>query len=203
MPSVALSMRHDLIDGRDETRAAIDERLIEFFLHSGFECVLLHNSFKDRQSLYNFLNKNLIDGIVLSGGNDIGDIPRRDNTERWLISYAVDNNMPLLGICRGMQMIGTYFGSKLKKVDGHVNIRHNIESCSHGEQAVNSYHQYSLEDCPDQFFVTGRSSDGEIESIRGERAAIQGIMWHPERENFFLEADVKLVRDLFTGKEKQ
>lgn len=200
MPSVALSMRHDLIDGRDETRAAIDERLIEFFHHSGFDCVLVHNLFKDRQTLFDFLNRNLIDGIVLTGGNDIGNIPRRDDTERWLISYAIDNNVPLLGICRGMQMIGNYFGCALKKVDGHVNVLHKLIGSRHGERSVNSYHNYSLDSCPDQFGVIHRSLDGEIESIVGRCGAIIGIMWHPEREFPFSEADRNLVRNLFSRK---
>lgn len=203
MLRVAISMRQDIICSRDETRAAIDERLIEFFCHSGFECVLVHNSFKDTHMLFNFLNRNQIDGIVLSGGNDIGNILRRDNTEQWLISYAIDNNVPLLGICRGMQMIGNYFGCKLKEVDGHVNLQHRIISSDIGERTVNSYHHYSLNSCPDQFYVIDRSLDGEIESIRSECGAILGVMWHPEREFPFSDADITLVRHLFTQKGKE
>ena len=193
-------MRRDFINGRNETRAALDERLIEFLDYSGFETVLIHNSFKDIHSLFRYLNRNSIEGIVLTGGNDIGNIPCRDQTERWLIEYAMETKIPLLGICRGMQMIGNYFGCTLKKVHGHVNVRHEIVSPIYGERSVNSYHQYSLKSCPDNFSVTDRSSDGEIESIRSKGGAILGIMWHPEREPSFSEADVLLVRDLFERK---
>ena len=46
-----------------------------------------------------------INGIILSGGNNIGDVKERDITETYLLKYAETNEIPVLGICRGMQML--------------------------------------------------------------------------------------------------
>ena len=55
-------------------------------------------------------------GVVLSGGSDIGKNKIRDESEKFLIKFAIKNRIPLIGICRGMQLIGNFFNSKLIKV---------------------------------------------------------------------------------------
>ena len=83
---------------------------------------------KNNHHLYSFLNKIPLSGILLSGGNDLGSFPDRDNTELNLINYAIQKSIPILGICRGMQAIAQWAGVGLKKVNGHSNSNHLIKS---------------------------------------------------------------------------
>ncbi len=105
--------------------------------------------------------------------------PARDATERYLLSWAEKNLVPVLGICRGMQMMGVWAGGSLKRMAGQVT-RHLLQGEVVGE--VNSFHDFSLSGCPLGFEVVARSEDGEIEAIRHTDLPWEGWMWHPERE---------------------
>ena len=73
-----------------------------------------------------------LEGIMLSGGNDLfsqseNDLSKsRDSLELELIKYCLINNIPIFGICRGMQIIAEYFASTFKKVDNEVNNRFDL-----------------------------------------------------------------------------
>ena len=92
-----------------------------------------------------------IPAIVLSGGNNIGDFTSRDKTEGALIRYASSEELPLLGICRGMQMIAHYHGASLVPLTGHVRKRHRLDGEVSWE--VNSFHDFAIESCPTSFKV--------------------------------------------------
>ena len=96
-----------------------------------------------------------------------------------------------------MQSIALYFGGNLKKVSSHVRTRHELRGLILNN--VNSYHEYEVDVLPDEFSVTARAEDGVIEAIRHKTLPIEGIMWHPEREEVFNHADIKLITDLFRG----
>ena len=133
----------------------------------------------------------------MSGGNDIGEYVDRDATEELLYKWARNNEKPILGICRGMQMIGLLNDVELKKVSNHVNVKHLIISKRKQKKTRNSFHNYSLTKCPKGFEVLFTSEDGEIESIKHETKNIFGIMWHPERELPFLIEDLKFINSVF------
>jgi putative glutamine amidotransferase len=136
-----------------------------------------------------------INRLLLTGGEAFGVSPIRDETERDLLAWAKDRHMPVLGICRGMQMMAVYAGAALKAVDCHVRRRHVLRGDFVHE--VNSFHNYGLVDCPEGFVVSARSEDGEIEAIRNRELHWEGWLWHPEREAPFNPADIDLVRALF------
>jgi gamma-glutamyl-gamma-aminobutyrate hydrolase PuuD len=136
-----------------------------------------------------------INRLILSGGENIGDAPLRDETENALLAWARKHKTPVLGICRGMQVMSSFMGSPLRPVDGHVRQRHHLS----GEitHEVNSFHAYGLATCPDGFKVIARSKDGEIEAISNAELRWEGWMWHPEREALFAPADIDRLQKLF------
>lgn len=202
---VGVTQRVDSVPGRSELRDAVDQMLVNWVVQAGFlpvpipNTLLLpeysDNSFSDK-ALGNWLQSVQLAALVLSGGNDIGEYPERDTTEFQLLSWAEMNDVPVLGICRGMQVMAVWAGAKLKPVNGHVCTRHKLQRDISGE--VNSYHNFSVAECPTGFSVRATAEDGEIEAIRHTSLPWEGWMWHPEREEFFQSNDTKRVKELFS-----
>lgn len=204
MKIVAVSQRVDAYPDRHETRDALDQRLPRFLAAANLVAVPVPNNLAQAESLGAEPAK--LDvwlavvkpaAIVLSGGNDVGACADRDTTERLLCQYAAQHNLPLLGICRGMQMMAVIAGGELKKIEGHVKTRHILTGEISG--AVNSYHKLTVATCPDGYRVIARSEDGAIEAITHNHLPWQGWMWHPEREAPFERADVERLTTLFHG----
>ena len=209
--NIAISQRIDKIDEYNEFRDSIDQRMVDWIIESGFKPILVPNSLikinkpLDKQkTLKNWIEDCNISGIVLSGGNNIGDMPKRDLTESFLLSWAEKNNIPVLGICRGMQMMGIYDNGSLKKVDGHTNTFHNIVFKENFEfpNKVNSYHDFSLSSCPKSFKIIAHSEDGNIEAILHKDLSWEGWMWHPERDEEFSELNKERLKKVMGLKNK-
>lgn len=144
-----------------------------------------------------------LNAFIFSGGDDLGITPKRDTTETILLRYAVGNNLPVLGICRGLQLIYSWFGGSVhtpgnKFTEIHRARRHPI-TVNGVERQVNSYHQNSLvaETLPPGLQVLATStSDGSIEAVQSE--FLMGLMWHPEREQKAPEWNTKLIQNFFS-----
>jgi gamma-glutamyl-gamma-aminobutyrate hydrolase PuuD len=195
MKIVAVSQRVDQIDNYNESRDALDQRLVEFLVAAGYLPVPVPNVLG--VGVREWLTVIKPKAIVLSGGNDIGLCLARDATERAMLFYANNHRLPVLGICRGMQMIAHWSGAELKSVQGHIKTRHRISGKITGE--VNSYHAFSLTSCPNSFEVLAKSEDGEIEAIWHQSLPWEGWMWHPEREDAFADRDLQRIKLLFRG----
>lgn len=195
MKTVAVSQRVDDHPQRRETRDALDQRLTRWLHMAGYMPYPVPNVLRESGGLVEWLNGLQPDGIVLSGGNDLGQVGLRDRTEEALLDYARQHHLPLLGICRGMQMMGVWAQAGLKPVQGHVASRHVLSGEVTGN--VNSYHNYSLADCPEGFRVLARSEDGQIEAVQHLTLPWEGWMWHPEREDAFVAQDFQRLRSLF------
>ena len=173
--------------------------------------------YDDIDALVNTLEH--LDGIVLTGGADINPLylgeepikelhginPRRDRQELLLTKLAADRQIPILGICRGIQTMNAAFGGTLLQ-DIHVQmegtrIKHDqnlersyashtvsIESNSLLHEvfgadsiAVNSFHHQAVKEAAPGFRVCARATDGVIEAIEStEYKSMLGVQWHPE-----------------------
>ncbi len=205
---VGITQRIDRVAGRDEVRDALDQRLLQWVVQAGFLPVAVPNTLSrdgqpEESILEDWLQAVRPGALILSGGNDIGEYPARDATERSLLSWAEAKRIPVLGICRGLQMMGVWAGANLVQIEGHVRTRHQLVVVSQeGEwpASVNSYHNWGLAYCPDGFAVAAKAEDGSIEAIRHNELPWEGWMWHPERETPFTPQDIKRIVRLFSGK---
>ena len=134
-------------------------------------------------------------GFILTGGTAVGENVTRDSTEFWIMDFAEKNLMPVLGICRGMQIMAFRAGVPSKLITKHAGVRHKITGLISG--TVNSYHDFTISSCPADFEVTAWATDNAIEAIKHRSLPWEGWMWHPEREKNFSEDDVKRINDLF------
>jgi putative glutamine amidotransferase len=151
-------------------------------------------------------------GLILTGGNDLahmtdaeGPAPERDRTEIALLQWAATAGTPVLGVCRGLQMINYHCGGRLTPVEGHVATRHFLRIASddvlfatHGE--VNSFHDWGnlAGDLAAVLRPCAWSEGGCIEATMHRTLPWLGVMWHPERETPFTEADLKLIARVFS-----
>ena len=172
----------------------------------------------DKDALLTLLDD--LDGIVLSGGGDINPLllgeeplpqlhsvcPRRDVFELFLTREAFHRQIPILGICRGIQVMAAALGGKVYQdiyVQGKgAKLKHsqdmpryaashsvNIEEGSllqstYGNKqtlAVNSFHHQAVSDPGPHLKVSALSPDGIIEAVESsEHKALLGVQWHPE-----------------------
>lgn len=198
--TVFFSQRLDVNPSYHERRDCIDQRLVCFLKECGYLPVALPNNEEIIKDYFNLVSPK---AIVLTGGNSLekygGNAPERDRTDKYLIEKSIENDIPLIGICRGMQSILDYFGEELVNIHGHVATRHFIRSldgkstCFNRE--VNSFHNQGLYELKkDDLTVLATSEDGVLKAIVHKKKPIMGIMWHPERERTFSILDINLFR---------
>ncbi|MEU4156641.1 gamma-glutamyl-gamma-aminobutyrate hydrolase family protein [Actinoplanes sp. NPDC026670] len=154
-----------------------------------------------------------IDGLLLAGGADIQPSlygqepgphtvfqPDRDAGELTLLRGALDRDLPILGVCRGMQLLTAAAGGTLHQhlpdLLGHE--KHRPAPGVYGSQQVvlepesriaalmgedltiNCFHHQGVAD-PGSLTVTGRAADGLPEVVEDpERRFVLGVQWHPE-----------------------
>ncbi len=153
----------------------------------------------------------VVDALLLTGGPDISAArygqphdPRsnkadelRDEFELALISAAHAAGLPILGVCRGMQMINVAFGGTLEQhVEGHLLIDGAADSIQpitvernsrlHAALperafAVNSLHHQAVATLGTNLTVAARALDGTVEALEHLSAPILGVQWHPEK----------------------
>jgi len=148
-----------------------------------------------------------LNGLILTGGESRGVYPQRDESEMALISYALQKKIPVIGICRGLQMLHSYFGGELITCDRneHVAVRHAVffqgtSFCDAGRQEVNSYHGNAIElqGLPGPLLPFALDYSGMVEGVFSNEFCLAGIMWHPEREAVFADSDIFIFNKLFS-----
>jgi len=141
-------------------------------------------------------------GVLLSGGVDLaaygGHAPERDEVEELLITWALHRQIPILGVCRGMQMLLHHYNADLVRVQDHTAVEHDID-VDGTRRTVNSYHQWAVRECPAPLQVRARAQDGVVEAVDSRELRLAGIMWHPERVTEPTGPDLTLFRNHFTS----
>ena len=198
MKRIAVTQRVDTSNPHNERRDALDQRWNDFLQHCDLIPVLVPNH---PHTLRQLMKQTSPSGILLTGGNSLqkygGTAPERDETENLLLQYSIDNKLPAIGVCRGMQVIQNFFGVPLVKVGGHVTPNQVIVMETR-EYTVNSYHDYGAFDTTDELSVVAKAQDDVIEAIRHRSLPMHGIMWHPERCDPFRKEDIQLFRKIFS-----
>jgi len=202
---VGISLRVENIEKYNEKRDAISQDWIKFCNRARFMPILIPNNLID---IKEFLKSMNLDMLIFSGGDNIGDDPERDKTEKNMIEFAIKNKIPSLGVCRGMQFFNKYFGGKIEHGlnKTHVKIRHKIKFIDKKMEkilgmkssVVNSYHENLVKS-----EILGKelepfgiaNHDKTIEAFYHKKYPIIGVMWHPEREHNF-EREFKLFKIL-------
>ena len=163
---------------------------------------------------------NRFDGIILSGGSDIN--PKyynqinsgksleinsfRDESEEKIVRVLIESDIPVLGICRGMQAINVFCGGSMIQdipSEYETEISHSLtkpeiafhkisvekssplsEIMGFGEHIVNSYHHQAIKEIATGFSVCATAEDGLIEAIyHKNKKFFLGVQWHPERDH--------------------
>lgn len=188
-----------------EARDAIDQNWYAFCRNCDLFPVLIPNDMmlKDPNYLSFFIQQHELNGLIFSGGNTLhslgGDSENRDFIEKAFLNFAITNKIPVIGVCRGMQIIQEYFGINLYKIDNHVAQNHEI-IFQEKKILVNSFHNFGTDKSIPSLKVKARSHDQIIEAISHETLPIQGIMWHPERYSVFSKLDLRLFNQHFHNK---
>lgn len=192
---------------RELTATLVPHAYVEMVTLAGGRAVLLPPDDLDADVV------SLLDGLVLAGGADLAPAayaeephpqtaarPDRDRGELLLIRAALDAGLPLLGVCRGMQLLTVVSGGRLHQhlpeVLGHEKHRpapgvfgnqrarftpgSRIAGILGDEATINCYHHQGVADAG-TLTVTGRTNDGLAEAVEdpGHRFAL-GVQWHPE-----------------------
>jgi putative glutamine amidotransferase len=122
-----------------------------------------------------------IDLLILSGGEDVGTSPVRDAVERALLGHARAQHLPVLGVCRGMQLMHTFGGGVLVRKFGHAGASHELQGLRQGHGTVNSWHRWCIESAAPHWLALARAPDGTVEAMQHAELPWLGVMWHPER----------------------
>lgn len=185
-----------MLDPRSgERRDALDQRWGAFLLQCGALPIAVPNLPDLVDSIFDALAPG---GVLLTGGGDLaslgGTCPERDHVEHRLITRALAARLPLIGVCRGMQMIQSHFGVPLERVNGHVT-QHMAITFEGRSETVNSYHRFGARATRPPLVACAHASDGVVKAVRARAHKILGIMWHPERESPFRAQDIALFKE--------
>lgn len=210
MLKIAITLRVVENQSYPERRDCISHDWIHYLESRGIYPVLIPNAISSPASFLKSIGG--VNGILLTGGNDTGiegvvdDAPERDRLERSLIQYAESSNLPLLGVCRGMQTLNLYYKGTIishlsrKGKGAHVNTNHTITLIrEHVELPtdwqdqfeVNSFHDHGVdfETLSPQLAPFAVADNGVIEGLKHPKLPFWGLQWHPERNNPSVEVD--------------
>lgn len=144
---------------------------------------------------------NICDGVIIPGGNDI------NNYDIYVCNYCIEKDIPLLGICLGMQVMASLKDDNLiLNKENHKDVTHKIITKKDsiigrivGDSYVNSRHNYHVSKI-EGYNITAHSKDGYIEAIeRNNNRFIVGVQWHPEDMIDYDEKQKNLIKEFISA----
>lgn len=202
-PLVGLTWGTDIV-GRSSSPGENLLRYLDLLVRSGADPVLLTPGTSTQ-----LLDR--IDGLLVPGGPDItpaaygqqpgphlgATSPELDELEMAAITAARERAVPILGICRGQQMVNVALGGTLlQHVDGHPTWSGDPSAPAHevaiepgtylreaigaNSLTVNSGHHQAVDRVAPSLRVAARSADGHIEALEAPELHVLAVQWHPE-----------------------
>jgi putative glutamine amidotransferase len=162
-----------------ESHASVSHNLIDYLTWCGYSSIILHNG--NLNVLGDLFSRVSPDLVVLSGGESLGVDANRDAFELAVLRLCEMKTVPVLGICRGMQLLGLYFDQPPKEIKGHSGVRHEVTGSHNSE--VNSYHNFGYTEVSSPLVTLVQGHDESVEAFRHLSLPWLGVMWHPERES--------------------
>ncbi|MGE0495170.1 MAG: gamma-glutamyl-gamma-aminobutyrate hydrolase family protein [Vulcanimicrobiota bacterium] len=185
---IVVTQRVEVVASYGERRDCLDQQWTVLLAQLSMQCIPVPN----RARAGDFAA--LADGLILSGGNDLADLPggtntapERDALEGELAQACLERGLPVLGVCRGLQFLNCFFGGSLAAITDHTATRHPLEGLFTGP--VNSFHNFALGRLGEGLQPVASAPDGSIEAVRHTHHRLQAVMWHPEREPNFPDRD--------------
>jgi putative glutamine amidotransferase len=141
-------------------------------------------------------------GLLLSNGNDVGPAagglspagescdPGRDAAELALLDHALAAGLPVLAVCRGLQLVAARFGAALTRVPDRSHVGQHpvtavgaLAAAGEATAQVNSFHTQAVpaDGLPGELELLARSDEGYAEAFRHGGRPLWAIQWHPER----------------------
>ena len=193
--------------GYEEKRDALSQDWVKLLEQFNLIPILIPNNLSN---IPLFLEENSIEGIILSGGDNIGDDKERDHTEKELIKFGIERELPIFGVCRGMQVLNNFFKGKIKVSvdDSHMGNDHEViisndkisDILKQDKIVVNSYHRnvINLEDIGESLISFAiNQKDNTVEGFLHKKLPIMGVMWHPERD---MDKNTELINNFLLRK---
>lgn len=217
----AISIRQEK-NKHGDAIGVLEQAYLHYFKTFGLKLLLIPNG-----SDVDYYFKHFpIERVILSGGNDVDPLlyggkrgesssiaPERDATEKRMVELALQKNMPLLGICRGMQFLNVHFGGKLITLEDVFGEGAHPPGMDHSlnivtdqdvfgsKVMVNSFHNQGLtqKELSPQLRMFAVSDEGIVEGFYHPSLPLVGIQWHPERRSPDTAFNEKLIAAFVNG----
>ena len=210
MKKILITQRVDHISSHDEQRDALDQRWVPLLLAAGLFPVLVANNLLFVKQM---LAQDQFDGLLLTGGNSLmaygGDSVARDKAEQYLFGWAIKHQIPVLGVCRGMQLIQHHFLLPLQPVPDHIGVKQRLHVDADDQIArlykelgsVSVFHHSGTYQSRPPLKTIAKTTNGVVMAIRHESLPIHGVMWHPEREQGMRNIHIEYLNTIFGSAE--
>ena len=213
---IAVSMREVTNNTYPEVRDSISHDWVRTLDALAITAVFVPNALRNPAAYLRAVGAR---GLILTGGDNLGQLPdepsestppsERDRTEIALLNCAFDHRLPVLGVCRGLQLVNVYFGGglvrDLSSFGQHVNVLHKLEIAPPphlvgqyvDEVVTNSFHSQGvcLSGLAPDLKAFAIASDDVVEGLYHPSLPVLAVQWHPERQNPASELDQALLKD--------